>query len=187
MVRICDCKYPPKHWSLVGAGGGSRTHTPLRAADFESAASAIPPLRHGIFKNSMNAPFSAKGSADPPATRAPLDWPLGTSRLDEGTARRYPVPSHSTGTRTGAFCNPVRDRTRPDTMAHAVSFSPRALAEHRSLAFWMKRSLEELAKLRSEPTNGTVHDLRVALRRCRSVAATMEEVDPHPDWEEMRG
>src|SRR5258707_10949132 len=30
----------------VGAGGGSRTHTPLGATDFESAASAIPPLRH---------------------------------------------------------------------------------------------------------------------------------------------
>ena len=72
-------------------------------------------------------------------------------------------------------------------MAHAVSFSPGALAECRSLAFWMKRSLEELSKLRSELTNGTVHDLRVALRRCRSVAATLEEVDPHPDWEEMRG
>ena len=28
----------------VGARGGSRTHTPFRAADFESAVSAIPPL-----------------------------------------------------------------------------------------------------------------------------------------------
>lgn len=28
-----------------GAGDGSRTHTTLRSADFESAASAIPPLR----------------------------------------------------------------------------------------------------------------------------------------------
>ena len=28
------------------AGGGSRTHTPLRTRDFESRASAIPPLRH---------------------------------------------------------------------------------------------------------------------------------------------
>jgi hypothetical protein len=27
--------------------GGTRTHTPLRALDFESSASAIPPLRHG--------------------------------------------------------------------------------------------------------------------------------------------
>jgi CHAD domain-containing protein len=50
----------------------------------------------------------------------------------------------------------------------------------------MKRTLEELAHLRSEQTADTVHDLRVALRRCRSVAAVMEEVDPHPDWEEMR-
>src|SRR5262249_55472357 len=32
----------------------------------------------------------------------------------------------------------------------------------------------------------TVHDVRVALRRCRSVAATMEEVDPDPAWEQMR-
>ena len=30
-----------------GAGGGTRTHTLLRAADFESAASTVPPLRRG--------------------------------------------------------------------------------------------------------------------------------------------
>jgi hypothetical protein len=32
---------------LGGPGGGSRTLMPLRAADFESAAYAIPPLRGG--------------------------------------------------------------------------------------------------------------------------------------------
>ena len=32
-------------WIYHGAGGGSRTHTRLPSADFESAASAIPPLR----------------------------------------------------------------------------------------------------------------------------------------------
>src|SRR4029077_15237131 len=26
----------------------------------------------------------------------------------------------------------------------------------------------------------------VSLRRCRSVAAAVEEIDPHPDWQEMR-
>ena len=72
-------------------------------------------------------------------------------------------------------------------MAHAVSFPSRALSEHRGLAFWMKRTLEELANLRSDPDVETVHDLRVSLRRCRSVAAVIEEVDPHPDWEEVRG
>ena len=30
---------------------------PLRATDFESAVSAIPPLRHGITKNNMNRPL----------------------------------------------------------------------------------------------------------------------------------
>ena len=31
-----------------GAEGGIRTHTPLREADFKSAASTIPPPRHGV-------------------------------------------------------------------------------------------------------------------------------------------
>src|SRR5438045_5619483 len=71
-------------------------------------------------------------------------------------------------------------------MAHAVSFPSGAPSEHRNLAFWMQRTLKELANVRSEPTNDAIHDLRVALRRCRSIAAAMEEVDPHPDWKEMR-
>ena len=71
-------------------------------------------------------------------------------------------------------------------MAHAVSLPSRALSEHRGLAFWMKRTLELLAELRSNPTPDVVHDLRVAIRRCRSVAAAIEEIDPHPDWAEMR-
>ena len=36
-----------------GARGESRTLTPARAADFESAASTIPPL--GLTQNSVNA------------------------------------------------------------------------------------------------------------------------------------
>jgi CHAD domain-containing protein len=72
-------------------------------------------------------------------------------------------------------------------MAHAVAMPSRGPSDHRDLAYWMKRSLEELANLRSELTTHTVHDLRVALRRCRSVASVMKEIDPHPDWEEMRG
>src|SRR5262249_48792050 len=72
-------------------------------------------------------------------------------------------------------------------MAFAVAIPARALPEHRDLAFWMKRTLEELAELRSNPSADAVHDFRVALRRCRSVAAAVEEIDPHPDWDEMRG
>src|ERR1700676_285127 len=41
------------NWRKDGAGGGSRTHTALRPTDFESAASAIPPLRHGDCKSNL--------------------------------------------------------------------------------------------------------------------------------------
>lgn len=34
----------PKNCESLSTRGGSRTHTPLRAQDFESSASAIPPL-----------------------------------------------------------------------------------------------------------------------------------------------
>jgi CHAD domain-containing protein len=71
-------------------------------------------------------------------------------------------------------------------MASAVAISSRAPVEHRDLAFWMKRTLEELAELRADPSADGVHDLRVSLRRCRSLAAAVQEIDPHPDWQEMR-
>lgn len=72
-------------------------------------------------------------------------------------------------------------------MAFAVAIPARAPLVHRDLAFWMKRTLEQLAELSADPSADHVHDLRVALRRCRSVAAAVAEIDPHPDWEEMRG
>src|SRR5208337_1977661 len=58
--------------------------------------------------------------------------------------------------------------------------------EIRGLQYWMQRVLKELESVREAPEPDAVHDLRVAIRRCRSVAAVMEEVDPHPDWPDMR-
>lgn len=63
---------------------------------------------------------------------------------------------------------------------------PGAPAEHRGLSYWMERVLEELDNLRKSPEKEAVHDLRVAIRRCRSVAAVMREIDPDPAWHEMR-
>jgi CHAD domain-containing protein len=68
----------------------------------------------------------------------------------------------------------------------AVSTPTGSRHEHRSLSHWMNRVLEELGSLHNSPDPDTVHDLRVAIRRCRSVAAVMEEVDPNPAWPEMR-
>jgi len=50
----------------------------------------------------------------------------------------------------------------------------------------MERVLKELDEVRTAPEVDAVHDLRVALRRCRSLAAVMEEVDPDAAWPEMR-
>jgi CHAD domain-containing protein len=50
----------------------------------------------------------------------------------------------------------------------------------------MERVLKELEQVRTAPDPDAVHDLRVALRRCRSLAAVMEEVDPDAGWPEMR-
>jgi CHAD domain-containing protein len=58
--------------------------------------------------------------------------------------------------------------------------------EHRGLSHWMNRVLEELRSLHNSPDPDTVHDLRVAIRRCRSLAATMQEVDPDSAWPKMR-
>jgi CHAD domain-containing protein len=58
--------------------------------------------------------------------------------------------------------------------------------EYRGLSFWMDRVTKELENVRSSPDVDAVHDLRVAIRRCRSVAAVMEEVDPDPAWSAMR-
>ncbi len=67
-----------------------------------------------------------------------------------------------------------------------VTTLPGARPEHRGLAFWMERVQKELEDLRTSPDADTVHDLRVAIRRCRSVATVMEEVDPDPAWRQMR-
>jgi CHAD domain-containing protein len=68
----------------------------------------------------------------------------------------------------------------------SVTTLPGAHREHRGLDHWIRRVLAEVANLRRAPDKDTVHDLRVAIRRCRSVAAVMAEVDPNPHWRELR-
>src|SRR5258708_8246008 len=71
-------------------------------------------------------------------------------------------------------------------MATVTALPSGARPEHRGLSFWMDRVIKELENVRSSPDVDAVHDLRVAIRRCRSVAAVMEEVDPDPAWPAMR-
>src|SRR5258708_15722007 len=57
---------------------------------------------------------------------------------------------------------------------------------HRGLTHWMQRVPKELDALQSAPDKDAVHDLRVAIRRCRSVAAVMREGDPPPPRHPIR-
>lgn len=50
----------------------------------------------------------------------------------------------------------------------------------------MSRVLEELRRVHKSTDADAVHDLRVAIRRCRSVAAVMEEIDGDRTWKAMK-
>ena len=50
----------------------------------------------------------------------------------------------------------------------------------------MSRVLKALRRVHTSTDAEAVHRLRVALRRCRSLAVLMEEVDPHPAWTKMK-
>jgi CHAD domain-containing protein len=56
----------------------------------------------------------------------------------------------------------------------------------RGLRESMERVLRELDTVRKDPAPDPVHDLRVAIRRCRSVGAVFQEFDPDPAWSELR-
>jgi CHAD domain-containing protein len=55
------------------------------------------------------------------------------------------------------------------------------------LDYWMSRVLRECERARDDFAPEPVHDLRVALRRCRSIANGFMVFDPHPAWNLMKG
>lgn len=54
------------------------------------------------------------------------------------------------------------------------------------LAHWMHEVLIEAEKARVDFAPDPVHDLRVAIRRCRSLGEGFQAVDPDPNWKKMR-
>jgi len=55
-----------------------------------------------------------------------------------------------------------------------------------SLVFWMQRVIEECVRASLAFDPDPVHDLRVALRRCCSVADGVRAIDPDPAWRQMK-
>jgi CHAD domain-containing protein len=54
------------------------------------------------------------------------------------------------------------------------------------LRYWMLRVLEECDNVSADFGSAPVHDLRVSLRRCRSLADALMALDPDPDWKAMK-
>src|SRR5258708_2032145 len=54
------------------------------------------------------------------------------------------------------------------------------------LRAWMEAVLAECERAAAGFDADAVHDLRVAIRRCRSLADGLRAMDPDPSWKEMK-
>ncbi len=54
------------------------------------------------------------------------------------------------------------------------------------LELWMNRVSEMADKVQDDWDADNVHDLRVALRRCRAMADALSEVNPTPGWKKLK-
>jgi len=71
-------------------------------------------------------------------------------------------------------------------MPGATKPAAKTVAKSTGLGFWMQRVLEECERAKVGFAPDPVHDLRVALRRCRSMADGLMAMDPDPSWRQMK-
>jgi CHAD domain-containing protein len=71
-------------------------------------------------------------------------------------------------------------------MAVAISLATGIPAKAIGLEVWMDRVLERAERVRPDWNADDVHDLRVALRRCRTMGTALSEVNPGPGWRKLK-
>src|ERR1700751_4183153 len=71
-------------------------------------------------------------------------------------------------------------------MSIAISLPTGITAKITGLEVWMNKALEKCVDLRPDWDSDDVHDVRVALRRCRTMAETLREVNPDPGWRKLK-
>src|SRR3989442_7079721 len=90
-------------------------------------------------------------------------------------------PEHPTGVKC------ISPRFRVTTaMATAVLVSKKPNGNRTGLFHWMHRATKEAHRVRTDFSADPVHDLRVDLRRCRSMASVLAEVVPIPYWRAIK-
>lgn len=73
-----------------------------------------------------------------------------------------------------------------ETLVKTVISPKRIQANTVGLRYWMLLVLEECDRVSEDFKADPVHDLRVALRRCRSLADGLISLDPEPEWKAMK-
>lgn len=70
----------------------------------------------------------------------------------------------------------------------AVSIALRVPVSNRNIGLdvWMARALELSQKVEDSWDADTVHNLRVAIRRCRTMADALSRVNPSPGWHKIK-
>lgn len=71
-------------------------------------------------------------------------------------------------------------------MALSISLPTGITDKSIGLEVWMERVQERAEKARLQWEVEPVHDLRVALRRCRTMADGLKEVNPDPRWRKLK-
>lgn len=96
------------------------------------------------------------------------------------------------------MCPSIRDRAALDfvsgfsrqltlvfTMAQTISL-PKPISANSGFEVWTERILDRASYAGRDWNEEAVHDLRVALRRCRSMAEALDEVNPTPGWRKLK-
>ena len=71
-------------------------------------------------------------------------------------------------------------------IAHAVALPVESPSKRIGLDVWMNRALELADEVQNGWKTREVHDLRVALRRCRTMADALSEVNPDRGWRGLK-
>jgi CHAD domain-containing protein len=71
-------------------------------------------------------------------------------------------------------------------MAEPISLPKTSAARAAGFELWMTRVLDRAQQVEREWDEDAVHDLRVALRRCRAMAEALDEVNPCPGWKRLK-
>jgi len=71
-------------------------------------------------------------------------------------------------------------------MAHSILIPRDTGAKRIGLVFWMECVLQKSEEARRGWNADAVHDLRVALRRCRTMAEALSEVNPGTGWRKLK-